>query len=143
MQTATYFWIAALIIFGIIEASCPCLLSIWFCVGSLSAIIASELGAALWLQIVLFGVVSGILLALLRPALRRYFTPRIQRTNVDSLMGERAIVTAPIDNLLAQGQVKVNGMEWTARASDAQPIEAGSVVRIDRVEGVKLFVTKQ
>jgi membrane protein implicated in regulation of membrane protease activity len=46
-----------------------------------------------------------------------------------------------IDNLAATGQVKLGSMEWTARSTDGNPIKAGTLVKVDRIEGVKAFVT--
>ncbi len=141
LEIPTILWLVALVVFAIVEASCPCLLSIWFCAGSLTAAIAAELGAELWLQVLLFVVVSVALLACLRPWVRKFVKPHMVATNADSLIGEEAIVLHSIDNVAAQGQAKINGMEWSARSSSGQPIPEGAKVRIDRIEGVKLFVT--
>ena len=46
-----------------------------------------------------------------------------------------------IDNVEARGQVKLGGMEWTARSTSGDPISVGTEVRVDRVEGVKVYVT--
>ena len=89
----------------------------------------------------MFLVVSTVLLLALRPLVRKYVTPKVIRTNVDSVIGSRGIVTAPIHNVEARGQVKLNGMDWTARSTSGDPIEAGTLVRVDRVEGVKVFVS--
>ena len=93
------------------------------------------------MQVGIFLAVSGVLLALLRPFLRKYIAPSIQKTNVDSLVGRECPVTEDIQNLQSQGQVKVNGMVWSARSTDGQHIPKGTVVRIDRIEGVKLLVS--
>lgn len=140
-QLTTILWLAALVVFGIVEASCPCLLSVWFAAGSLVAAIASELGAEIWLQVILFVVVSTALLAALRPLLRKYFVPRLQKTNADSLVGRQVYVCTPVDNDEGVGQVKVNGIEWSARSTDGTHIPNGTLVRIERIEGVRLYVT--
>ena len=93
------------------------------------------------MQIVIFFVVSIALLAALRPLARKYFTPKLTATNVDGVIGSVGIVTADIDNIAAQGQVKLASMEWTARSSSGDPIPAGTQVRVDRIEGVKAFVS--
>ena len=82
-----------------------------------------------------------VLLALLRPLVKRYVTPRITATNVDSVIGSTGLVTAAIDNVSAVGQVKLGAMEWTARSTSGQPIPAGTLVKVDRIEGVKAFVS--
>ena len=136
-----YMWVGLLILFLVLEGSTVALVSLWFAVGSLAAIVAALLGASLGVQVGIFLVVSGVLLALLRPFLRKYIAPSIQKTNVDSLVGRECPVTEDIRNLQSQGQVKVNGMVWSARSTDGQSIPKGTVVRIDRIEGVKLLVS--
>ncbi len=136
-----YMWIGLLILFLLVEGSTVALVSLWFAFGCLAAIIAALLGAGLWVQVGLFAGVSAILLALLRPFLKKYIAPSIQKTNVDTLIGKECPVTEDIRNLLSQGQVKVGGMVWSARSTDGKDIPKGTVVKIERVEGVKLMVS--
>ncbi len=142
MNWVTITWTGLLLIFLIVEAACPIhLVSLWFAVGALAALLAAWLGAGVWLQVTLFIVVSGALLAALWPLVRKYLNPRVTATNLDSVIGSLGIVTAPIDNVAAAGQVKLNGMDWTARSTSGDPIAAGCKVKVDRIEGVKLFVS--
>ena len=90
---------------------------------------------------VLFFVVSAVMLISLRPVIRKYITPKITPTNVDALIGSAGYVTADIDNLSSQGQVKLGGMPWSARSTSGDPIAEGSLVRVDKVEGVKVYVS--
>ena len=138
----TYIWLALMVVFLIVEAACPLhLVSIWFAVGSLAGVIVSLLGGALWLQILLFVVVSGGLLALLWPFVKKIVKPNLIKTNVESLIGLQGYVTADIDNLNARGQLKLNGMEWSARSTDGRAIPAGTLVQVDKIEGVRAFVS--
>lgn len=135
-------WLALLVIFLIVEAACPVhLVSIWFAVGSLAALLADMLGAPIWLQATLFVLVSGALLAMLWPLARKYINPNRTATNVDALIGAVGVVTAAIDNVEAVGQVKLNGMEWSARSTNGEDIPAGCRVKVDKIQGVKVFVT--
>ena len=138
---AVFFWLAMVILFLVMEGSTVALVSIWFAAGSLTAMITALLGGPLWLQVILFLGISAGLLALLRPLVRKYIRPKITATNVDSLIGSRGYVTETVDNLAASGQVKLGAMPWTARSTDGQPIPEGTVVRVDRIEGVKAFVS--
>lgn len=138
---SAYFWLAILILFLVVEAQAVTLVSIWFAAGALAALIASLFGAQLWLQITLFFAVSCVTLACLRPLLRKYFKPNLTKTNVDAVIGSQGYVTAAVDNLSASGTVKLGAMEWTARSTDGQPIPEGSLVQVDRIEGVKAFVS--
>lgn len=139
----TIFWVVLMVVFLVVEAACPIhLVSIWFAVGSLAAIVVSMLGGALWLQILLFFVVSVALLAALWPLVKKVLNPGHTATNVDSLIGTQGYVTAPVDNLTASGQVKLGGMEWTARSTTGEPLPEGTLVKVDRIEGVKAFVSE-
>ena len=86
--------------------------------------------------------VSVALLACLRPFVRRFITPKKERTNADRVIGTEGVVTEPIDNLAATGAVKVGGVEWTARAVGDEPIPAGARVVVRSIDGVKLRVEK-
>lgn len=140
MPEMAWVWLGALVILAIVEASTVSLVSIWFVGGSLAALIATLLGAPLWLQIVLFLVVSILLLLCLRPLIRKYHSPKKIQTNAPANIGKLAIVTEDIDNLHGLGAVKLSGLVWTARSTNGKPIEAGSIVRVTKIEGVKLFV---
>ncbi|MDD6022939.1 MAG: NfeD family protein [Oscillospiraceae bacterium] len=135
------FWLVALIIFGIAEAATVGLVSIWFAAGALVALIAAGLNAAIWLQIVLFLVVSGVMLALLRPFFRRVVQPKRVRTNADRNIGRQALVTEEINNLTETGAVKLSGVIWTARAVDGEIIPVDAVITVVRIEGAKVWVT--
>lgn len=141
MNWAAIIWLVMMVFFIWIEASTITMISLWFAAGALVALIASMLGAQVWLQAVLFVVVSALLLLLLRPLVKKYFTPRLTRTNVDAVAGTEGIVTEEINNLLAEGQVKLNGLEWSARSASGAVIAVGTQIKVDRVEGVKVFVT--
>lgn len=141
MNWAAIVWLVLLVFFLGAEAATVSMVSLWFAVSALVALLAALLGGPGWLQGTLFLVVSAVLLALLRPLVKRYISPRITATNVDSVIGSRGRVTAAIDNISAAGQVKLGAMEWTARSTSGEPIEAGTLVRVDRIEGVKVFVT--
>lgn len=141
MNWAAIVWLVLLVSFLMTEAATVAVVSLWFAAGALVALIASLLQGPIWLQIILFLGVSGILLALLRPLVRKFISPRLVATNVDSVIGNTGLVTIPIDNVAAKGQVKLGAMEWTARSSDGSLIPAGTLIRVDRVEGVKVFVS--
>ena len=134
-------WLVLLVLFLIVEASTVTMVSLWFAGGALVALAASLLHWPLWLQVALFLAVSAALLAALRPLAKKHFTPKLTKTNVDAVIGTQGYVIVPIDNMAATGTVKLGTMEWTARSTDGAPIAAGTLVRADRIEGVKVFVT--
>ena len=137
-------WFCLMVVFLIVEAACPIhLVSIWFAAGSLMAMVVSFLGGPLWLQIAVFLVVSCLLLALLWPFIKKFLRPKLGKTNVDAVIGTKGVVTVTIDNTAAAGQIKLGAMEWTARSTSGAVIEKGAVVRVDRIEGVKAFVSEE
>lgn len=140
MRPELFFWIAAFLAFGVLEAATVSLVSIWFMGGALAALAAAFLGGGFVIQLILFLAVSAGLLACLRPFMKKYVDPRRTRTNADRILGKEGIVTETIDNLRGTGAVKVDGVEWTARSQQEQVIEKGAVVRILKIEGVKIFV---
>ena len=144
MEIAAIVWFVLLLVFLVVEASCPIhLVSIWFAAGAFVAMIAAYLGAAVWLQILLFLVVSCVLVVMLWPFIKKFLNPKLKKTNIDAVIGSEGYVTAEINNLTATGQVKLGAMEWTARSTSGQPIPKGSLVKVDRIEGVKVFVTPE
>ena len=141
MEWTAILWLVLLAVLLLMEASTVTLVSIWFAFGTLAAMIVSLLGGQLWLQAAVFVVVSAVLLAALRPLARKHFTPKLVKTNVDAVLGQTGYVVEPIDNIKGTGRVKLGGMEWSARSTEEAPVEADTLVKVDRVEGVKVFVT--
>ena len=136
-------WLILMVVFLIVESSSVALVSIWFAAGSLGALIAAVLNAPLWVQITVFLSVSATLLACLRPFVKKFIKPKITATNVDSVIGSVGYVTEDIDNLSARGQVKLGGMVWSARSTSGDPICKDTKIKVDRIEGVKVFVTPE
>ena len=133
-------WLVMMVIFLVLEAMTVVTVSLWFAVGALVALLVSLIGLELWVQIILFFIVSAVLLACLRPLVQRHFNPKLSRTNVDALVGSKGYVTADIDNISAAGQVKLGSMEWTARSANGLPIPSGTLVKVAYIEGVKAYV---
>ena len=141
MNWAAIVWLVLIPVFLLIEASTVMLVSIWFAFGSLAALLLSLLGASVGLQVAVFLIVSAILLTALRPLVRKYINPKLTKTNVDAVVGTTGLVTVAIDNVSAVGQVKLGAMYWTARSTAGGKIPEGTLVRVDKIEGVKVFVT--
>lgn len=141
MNVAAVIWLILIVVFLFMEANTVALVSMWFAGGALIAMIAALLGAVPGVQIVLFLGVSGILLTLLRPFLRKYITPKLVKTNVDAVIGSKGVVTVEVNNELAQGTVKLGAMEWTARSTSGEVLSTGTQVVVNKIEGVKVFVS--
>lgn len=136
-----WIWLIMAVIFLIAEAATVTMVSLWFAGGCLAALAVALLGGSWGLQLGTALVVSAALLACLRPMAKKHFTPKLTKTNVDAIIGSQGYVTADIDNVAATGKVKLGAMEWTARSTAGTQIPAGTLVKVDKVEGVKAFVT--
>ena len=137
----TVVWLVAMIVLLVIEGVVPGLISIWFALGALAALVSALLHAPLWLQIVWFLVVSIAALALTRPLAKKYINAKTQPTNADMLIGKECVVRESIDNVLGAGAVSVDGKVWTARTeNDDIKVPEGSRAVVVRIEGVKLIV---
>ena len=143
MNWAAIVWFVLMLVFLIVEGLCAIhLVSIWFAAGSLAAMLIALLKGPMWLQVMFFIVVSCALLVLFLPLVKKFLNPARTKTNVDAIIGSQGYVTADIDNMAAVGQVKLGAMEWTARSTDGEIIPKGTLVKVDRIEGVKAFVSK-
>lgn len=141
MDMVLIFWMVILIICIVIEVLTLGLTTIWFAAGALVAIFAALLYAPIFVQVILFLLVSLTLLFFTRPIAVKYFNRDRVKTNVESMVGRQAIVIGEIDNVQATGQVTVSGQEWSARSwDDKVRIPAGAVVVVVAISGVKLIV---
>ena len=117
------------------------LVSIWGAAASLVAMLAAFLGAPLWAQIVVFLAATALLLAATRPLALKLRSKAIS-TNAELDIGRTAIVTEDIDNTASTGRVKLNGVFWAAVSETGENIKKGSAVKVRRIDGSKLIVSK-
>jgi len=137
---SNYIWLSLIILFAIVEALTPAIVSIWFALGALLALVASALSAPVWLQITVFIIASALALILTRPLIKRKLNKTLIPTNADMLIGKTGVVVEKIDNIEETGSVKIQGKTWTARSEYGEEILSGSRVVISKIEGVKLIV---
>ncbi|MBE6790760.1 MAG: NfeD family protein [Ruminococcaceae bacterium] len=134
-------WLALLVLFIITEVATVQLTTIWFAGGALIAMLLSAFGVkSIVIQVIAFLAVSIILLLATRPLVKKYINKKSQPTNADRCIGEKAVVTEEINNLLGKGAAKINGVEWTARSENDENIELGTTVTVVKIDGVKLIV---
>ena len=107
--------------------------------GALVAAGFAALGAPIWLDVAVFAATSLILITLARPMLkRRLFTAHVP-TNIDALLGDRAIVVSTVD--AHGGKIKLRGELWSARAYDeTQILEPGQRVTVMTISGATAVV---
>ena len=146
MDIFIWLWLGAIVLFGVAEVVTEGMVSIWFVAGSLAALAACVAGWTLGgltpeaTQVLIFALVSAAALVLTRPLVRRFMTKPHVPTNLDRVLGMIAKVTEPVDNDRASGAVYVDGKTWTARSADGSVIPAGTQVKVQKIEGVKLLV---
>ncbi|MBO5426688.1 MAG: NfeD family protein [Lachnospiraceae bacterium] len=137
---AIIIWLVIAALLVIVEIATMGLTTIWFAGGAIVAALAAIFEAHWLIQFLVFAVVSLVLLIFTRPIATKHLMKDQEKTNVESLVGQSALVTATINNIKGEGTVKINGLEWTARSKNDTVIEEGSEVIIDSVSGVKLIV---
>lgn len=140
--TMLIFWIAMLVILLVVEAVTAQMVTIWFAAGAVAALIAEFLGAQIWVQWIIFVVVSAIALIATRPLVKKMTQTKVMPTNADRCIGQTAVVIEEINNINGKGSVSVNGVVWTARSSDGSVFKKDEMVVVEKIDGVKLIVGK-
>lgn len=141
MDKIEIFWLAATILMFVLEAVTVNLITLWFALGALAALIAALFGAQLWLQIIIFFLVTIVTLIATRPLVKKYFNKQHHEpTNADTAIGKICVVTQDIDNVAATGEAKCLGNTWTARSLTGEIIKKGSKAKVHSIEGVKLII---
>lgn len=138
-----YLWMGLVVIFCAAEAVTMQLVSIWFAGGALVSAVTAVFGLNRYWQMAVFLAVSVLLLILTRPLAKRLVGEKgTEKTNADRIIGEKVIITNAVDNMAQTGETVINGVAWTVRSADGERIEKGSVARVEKIEGVKLIVSK-
>ncbi len=136
-----YLWLILAVVFLIAEAVSFQLVSIWFAVGAVAALITQLAGGDLSMQCILFVAVTMVCLIVTRPLIKKIKKKTIS-TNFDRILGQQAVVLEEINQLENTGQVKIAGQVWSARSTDDSVIPKDAWVKVEKIEGVKLIVTK-
>lgn len=136
-------WLVAAIVLAVIELSTMGLITIWFAIGAVVAMLAALIGATLWVQLFLFILVSMVVLVAVRPLAEKYLNKNVKKTNIDAVIGKKLVAKTDIDNLKGSGKVDYEGSTWIAATeSDEEKISAGEEVVVVKVQGAKLIVKK-
>jgi membrane protein implicated in regulation of membrane protease activity len=137
----TIIWLVLMLVLAFLEAATTQLVTIWFALGALVAMLASIFHAPLWLQVVLFAVVSAAALVLTRPLAKKLTKATKVPTNADRVIGRTGVVQDAVNNETAVGTILVDGAVWSARSADGSQIPSGARVTVERIEGVKCIVS--
>ena len=140
MDVMQYIWIAAIVLLAILEGATAQLVSIWFVIGGIAALVTSIFTDVIWIQLTVFVAVSILSLLITRPLVKKAMSFQKEDTNAGRIVGQKGIVTEAVENDQGKGQVNVSGSIWTARSMDQTVIPKGASVLVDAIEGVKLIV---
>jgi len=132
-------WVALTVLFAVIEVFTFGLTTVWFAIAALVMVFLSFLPIPLVVQVLIFLAISAVLLFFTRPIAVKKLKIGKEKTNVDSLIGKCALVTKKITEF-DSGEVKINGLIWTARTEDGSTLTEGSKCEIERIEGVHAIV---
>lgn len=143
METQTIAWLIIFVLMVVIELATFGLATIWFAGGAVIAFILALIGVPLKAQIVVFFAVSILLLVITRPIVMKHLNIKRTKTNVDDLVGKYAVVIKEINNRKEEGQILLNGIEWTARSEEDEIIPTDTEVEIVEIKGVKAFVKQK
>ena len=140
MDTILIVWIALAVVFAVIEAATAQIVTIWFTVGAVGAIVAKLLNTSVLVQFLVFVALSVLTLVIARPFLVKFTRTKTQPTNLDMCIGQDALVLEEINNTKGTGQAKIRGNVWTARSKNDSIIPKDTIVTVDAIDGVKLIV---
>ena len=136
-----YVWIAVLVLSLVSEALTTDLVAVWFFPSSLVAVILAVCGVPWYVQLPVFLVIGIALIIATRPLCKRWLDGKRVKTGTELLLGQTVLVTEEICNMEERGEVKLNGLFWSARAEDpAMIIAVGTQVSVLDIQGVKVIV---
>ena len=140
MPTIFWPWMAAAVIFLIIEITTPSLVFACFVIGCIGSAVTSTITDSYLIQAAVFAGISIVLIPLTRPLARKITKPSPQPTNVDAMVGRPGLVVKKIDPSLDIGQVRVDGQVWQAVADEA--LDEGAKIKVDKIIGARVYVSK-
>ena len=137
-----FFWIAVIILAVVAEAMTSALTAIWFMPSAIISMILAFFKTPPAIQFLVFTFVSVLLIIVSKTIFKNTLATKHTPTNADTVIGEQAVVTERVSNMESKGLVKVRGQIWSAKSADGEDLEAGDVVNVISIEGVKLVCRK-
>ena len=141
--TMVFVWFVIAVVLGIFEAATVALVSIWFAIGAVAAMVPAYFNAPFWVQILVFILVSALCFVFTRPFFKKIIRVNKQPTNVDRLVGQEGVATDDIENIECRGKVFISGLTWSARSETGELIPQGAVVTVKKIEGATLVVERK
>lgn len=142
MDYLVWVWLAVLCVSTALEFITMQMVSIWFAIASIVAIVLALFCVAWWVQLIVFSVLSLVLLVTLRKFSMKFLLRNTNtKTNADSIIGTVHKLIEPISED-KPGAVKINGVVWNAISKNGKSIKQNVEVKIENIEGNKLVVSK-
>ena len=141
--TMVFVWLVIAVVLGIFEAATVALVSIWFAIGAVAAMVPAYFNAPFWVQILVFILVSALCFVFTRPFFKKIIKVNKQPTNADRLVGQEGVATDDIENIECRGKVFISGLTWSARSETGELIPQGAVVTVKKIEGATLVVKRK
>lgn len=139
IQIQMIFWGTVVVLAALVELSTLALVSLWFVIGGIAAFVAAYFGLSFFWQFAIFVLTSGILGIVMIPYVRNR-NKNYEPTNADSNVGRQGITESELDVVTGSGRVLLDGQSWAAKSETGVNIPAGTVVVVEKIEGVTLFV---
>ena len=136
-----YVWLILAGIFVIGEVLTSGFLIFWFSLGSLIAMVVSFFIPDVIVQTTVFLISSVILILATKPLVKKFANIDTVKTNAQSIIGKKGLVTKDINSIKATGQVKIDGELWSAVGLNDMDISKGTEVEVNEIKGVKVVVT--
>ena len=134
------FWLVLVIVLSFVEIATVSLVSIWFVASGIVAMILSFFIEDTAIITTIFILLGMFLLVISRPIVNKLRSKDNEKTNLDRIIGETAIVTEDIKKNVV-GEVKVDGKRWSAVSKEK--CLKGDTVKVLKIDGVKLIVEKE
>lgn len=141
MTTWVWIWLGIIALFVVVEACTMELVSFWCIIGAIVALILAIVNVPVWVQWIVFGVVSVVLLLCLRRIVQKFLSKGETHTNADAEFGKTAVLLTPIKRN-EYGTIKIKGIIWSATTADKSEIAEGATVELISIEGNK-YIVKQ
>ena len=142
MEYMPYIWLAVIVAAAVAEAITTSLVSVWFIPAGIASALLAVFDVDIVWQLLAFFLISTVCLVLSRTIFRDMLRKKDTRTDLDTIIGAKCVVTEKIDNIIGLGQVKIRGLYWAARSCDGSNYDVGEVLTVVAIEGVKVICKK-
>lgn len=142
MELDSMLWLAALVALLVIEGATANLVTIWFAVGAVAALLVSVFSHSVWVQLLVFALVGLASLLATRPLVDRLRSQRVEPTNGDRNLGRIATVLETVGPD-TPGRVRLDGVDWRAKSLTGETLTPGQLCRVADIQSTVLIVEPQ